>query len=138
MVDNCFFDGFGMGNILEGNVDWDVYGLVLVGLDIDVEIYVFIFDCMIFGILIWINLMGMVYDMLWCRYRMFEVVCVCVCYMVCFNNGSSVLSECVLSMFVCFSYVWWVCVIFRGRFVRLVGLCVLDVMFMSMFFVFVR
>ena len=58
MVDNRFFDGLGMRNTLEGNVDWDAHGLAPVGLDTDVEIHVFILDRTISCTLTRINPMG--------------------------------------------------------------------------------
>ncbi|WP_249264575.1 hypothetical protein, partial [Pseudomonas syringae] len=68
MLDNRFFDGLGMRNSLERNIDWDAHGLAPIGLVTDVENHVFILDRTISGALTRINPMGTAYDMLRCRY----------------------------------------------------------------------
>lgn len=63
MLDNRFFDGLGMRNSLERNIDWDAHGLAPIGLVTDVENHVFILDRTISGTLTRINPMGTAYDM---------------------------------------------------------------------------
>lgn len=69
MVDNRFFDGLGMRNTLERNVDWDAHGLAPVGLVTDVEIHVSILDRTISGTLTRIKPTGAAGGMLRCRHK---------------------------------------------------------------------